>query len=48
MSPAKLGEYLFGGPRPTMGDIVFALSDRFVHIGACGDVEQSLTLFRFR
>src|SRR5580700_1999515 len=45
MAPAEFGEYLFGGERTAMRDIILALSDRLVHISACGDVEQSLALF---
>ncbi len=46
MATAELGEYLFGGPRPAVGDVVLALAEGLVHIGACRDVEESLTLFR--
>jgi len=38
-------EYFASRSRAAMSDIVLALSDRFVHIGTGGDVEQSLTLF---
>jgi hypothetical protein len=47
MTTAEFGEDLFGRPHPTIGDVVVALPERFMNIGACGDVEQSLTLFRF-
>ena len=46
MATAELGEYLFGGPRPAVGDVVVALAEGLVNIGACRDVEESLTLFR--
>lgn len=42
MAPAELGEYLFGGARPAVSDVVQALPDCLVHIGACRDVEQTL------
>jgi hypothetical protein len=39
MAPAKLGEYLFGGPHPTIGDIVVTLPDSFVHLRAGSSIE---------
>jgi hypothetical protein len=48
MAQAELGEYLFGRPRPTMGDIVLTLPDSFVHIRASSSIQQLLASFRFR
>jgi hypothetical protein len=45
MSPTELGEYLFGGPHPTIGDVVVALPEGFINIGAGSDIEQSLIGF---
>jgi hypothetical protein len=39
MAPAELGEYLFGGPSPTISDIVVTLSDSFVHVRASSGIE---------
>jgi hypothetical protein len=39
MPPAELREYLFGGPRTAMGDVVVALAEGLVNIGAGGDIE---------
>ena len=45
MAPAELSEYLFGWPSPTVSDVVVALPESFVHIGASGDIEEPLILF---
>jgi hypothetical protein len=39
MAAAKLGEYIFGGPRTAMGDIVVTLPDSFVHVRAGSSIE---------
>jgi hypothetical protein len=46
MAPAQLVEHLAGRARPSVGDIVHALPDRLVNVGAGGAVEQSLVGFR--
>ncbi len=48
MAPAEICEDLFGWPSPTVSDVVLALPDRFVNVGASGDIEYLLKSFRFR
>jgi len=47
MAPAELAEYLTGRPRPAVGDVVQALPNGFVNVGAGSDIEQLLIGFRF-
>src|SRR5580704_11992916 len=46
IAPAQLVEHLAGWPSSAVIDVVQALPDCFVNVGACGDIEQSLILFR--
>ncbi len=46
MAPAELGEYLFGWPSTAVSNVVQALPDCLINIGACGDVEQPLVSLR--
>jgi hypothetical protein len=45
MAPAELGEYLFGWPSPTVSDVVLALAEGLIDVGARSDVKQSLIGF---
>jgi hypothetical protein len=38
VAPAHLVKYLASGPSSVVGDVVQALPDCLIHIGACGDV----------
>ena len=46
MVPAHLVEHLAGWARPSVDDVVHALPDSLVNVGAGGAVEQSLIGFR--
>src|SRR3984957_8298907 len=46
IAPAQLVEHLAGGPSSAVIDVVQALPDRFVNVGARSDIEQPLILFR--
>jgi hypothetical protein len=48
MAPTQLGEYLFGRPSPAVNDIVLALPNCLVNIGASGCIEYLLASFSFR
>jgi hypothetical protein len=43
---SNLVEHGFRRKRCALGHIGAALPDRFLHVGACGDVEQPLVRFR--
>jgi hypothetical protein len=46
MAPAQLVEHLACGPGPPVNDVLHALPDGLVDIGASGAVEQALIGFR--
>jgi hypothetical protein len=46
MAPAQLVEHLAGRARPSVGDIVHALPDSLVNVGAGRPIEQFLIGFR--
>jgi hypothetical protein len=46
MSTADLLKHIPGGSRPSVGNIVQALSDCFVDVGPSGRVEESLACVR--